>query len=71
VIDSGSTVELENDEEELYEHYRFVVDPGQTVLRIDKFLIDRLAKTSLTGFKSLLEMAMSWSIQKRLSQIIG
>ena len=46
MIEFGSAVELENDEEELYEHYRFVVDPGQTVLRIDKFLIDRLAKTS-------------------------
>jgi 23S rRNA pseudouridine1911/1915/1917 synthase len=46
VIESDSAIDLENDEEELYEHHRFVVDPGQAVLRIDKFLIDRLAKTS-------------------------
>lgn len=36
----------EQDEEELYEHHRFEVDPGQTVVRIDKFLIDRMPKTS-------------------------
>lgn len=32
--------------EELYEHYRFKADPGQEVLRIDKFLMDRLPNTS-------------------------
>ena len=36
----------EQDEEELFEHHRFIVDPGQTVVRIDKFLIDRMPKTS-------------------------
>jgi 23S rRNA pseudouridine1911/1915/1917 synthase len=34
------------DEEELFEHYRFKADPGQEVLRIDKFLLDRLPGTS-------------------------
>lgn len=29
-------------EEELYEHHRIVADPKQTLLRIDKFLMDRL-----------------------------
>ena len=29
-------------EEELYEHHRIVVDAGQELLRIDKFLMDRL-----------------------------
>jgi 23S rRNA pseudouridine1911/1915/1917 synthase len=38
--------EFENEEEELFEHYRFKVDPGQEVIRIDKFLIDRLPNTS-------------------------
>ncbi|MBM3164212.1 MAG: RluA family pseudouridine synthase [Bacteroidetes bacterium] len=36
----------EHDEEDLYEHHRFHVDPGQQILRIDKYLIDRLPKTS-------------------------
>ena len=36
--------EIENEDsgsEELFEHYRFTADPGQEVLRIDKFLMDR------------------------------
>ncbi len=32
----------ETEEVELYEHYNLIVDPGQTLLRIDKFLSDRL-----------------------------
>lgn len=32
----------ENEEKELYEHYRFDVDPGQEPLRIDKFLMSRI-----------------------------
>jgi len=35
-----------NGEDELFEHYNFIVDPGQEVLRIDKFLLDRLPNTS-------------------------
>lgn len=31
-----------DDSDELYEHYRIVVDKGQALLRIDKFLMDRL-----------------------------
>ncbi|MCM1005045.1 MAG: RluA family pseudouridine synthase [Prevotella sp.] len=31
---------------ERYEHYRFVADKGQTLLRIDKFLTERIQKTS-------------------------
>ena len=40
--------EKEADElrEELYEHYRFIADAGQEVLRIDKFLLDRIPNTS-------------------------
>ncbi len=38
--------ELDNDEEELFEHYRFKADPGQEITRIDKYLIDRLPNTS-------------------------
>lgn len=34
------------EEEELFEHYRFKADPGQEIVRIDKFLIDRLPNTS-------------------------
>lgn len=32
--------------EEMYEHFRFTVDPGQISIRIDKFLLDRMPNTS-------------------------
>jgi 23S rRNA pseudouridine1911/1915/1917 synthase len=38
--------ELESSEEDLYEHYRFKADPGQEIIRVDKFLLDRLPNTS-------------------------
>lgn len=38
--------ETENEEEELFEHYRFKADPGQEIVRIDKYLMDRLPNTS-------------------------
>ena len=36
----------EDENEELYEHYRLVADPKQSLLRIDKFLTDRLPNVS-------------------------
>ena len=36
----------EKSSEELFEHHRFVADPGQEVVRIDKFLLDRMPNTS-------------------------
>lgn len=39
--------DIDNSEnDELYEHHKFIADKGQEVLRIDKFLLDRLANTS-------------------------
>lgn len=35
-----------DDGRELYEHFRFEADRGQTMLRVDKFLVDRLQGTS-------------------------
>ncbi len=34
------------DNNELYEHFRFLADPGQHVLRVDKFLFSRMEGTS-------------------------
>jgi 23S rRNA pseudouridine1911/1915/1917 synthase len=34
------------DNEELYEHHKIVADKGQEVVRIDKFLMDRIPNTS-------------------------
>lgn len=38
--------DIEEEREELYEHYKFVADKGQEITRIDKFLVDRLPNTS-------------------------
>jgi 23S rRNA pseudouridine1911/1915/1917 synthase len=37
---------IENPEDELFEHYRFVADKGQELLRVDKFLVDRIPNVS-------------------------
>jgi len=39
-------------EPELYEHYRYVVDPGQSVLRIDKYLAARIENVSRTRLQT-------------------
>src|SRR5512133_758908 len=39
-------------QQELFEHYRFTADPGQSLLRIDKFLSDRLENSSRTRIQN-------------------
>lgn len=41
-----------NDEEELYEHYKFTADKGQEMIRVDKFLMVRIPNTSRTKVQS-------------------
>ena len=36
----------DQEEQELFEHFRFVADPGQKPLRVDKFLVDRIQNAS-------------------------
>jgi 23S rRNA pseudouridine1911/1915/1917 synthase len=45
----------DNDDGGLFEHFRFEVDPGQKVLRIDKFLVDHMASTSRNRIQSAAE----------------
>jgi 23S rRNA pseudouridine1911/1915/1917 synthase len=40
------------DQKELFEHYRFLVEPGQSLLRLDKYLFSRLEHTSRTRIQS-------------------
>ena len=40
------------EEQELYEHHRIVCDPGQSLLRLDRFLMDRLPNTSRTRIQA-------------------
>jgi len=46
VDDFGETDEDVLEEQPLYEHFRFVADRNQSLIRIDKFLIDRLMNVS-------------------------
>jgi len=48
-IDAGT------DSDELYEHYRIVVDKGQALLRIDKFLMDRLPNVSRNKLQNAIK----------------
>lgn len=43
------------EQEELYEHHRIVVDKGQSLLRVDKFLINRLQNTSRNRIQQAAE----------------
>lgn len=42
---------IDNDDD-LFEHHRVVVDKGQSMVRIDKFLFDKLEKTSRTRLQN-------------------
>lgn len=42
----------ENEEQELFEHFRIEVDPGQKPLRIDKFLVNRIENASRNKIQS-------------------
>lgn len=45
--DTQPVVIIDSDDgRELYEHFRFVADKGQALLRVDKFLVQRLEKSS-------------------------
>ncbi|SKC73374.1 RluA family pseudouridine synthase [Ohtaekwangia koreensis] len=43
---------LPDDDDELFEHHRIVADPKQSLLRIDKFLMDRLPNVTRTKIQS-------------------
>jgi 23S rRNA pseudouridine1911/1915/1917 synthase len=45
-LDTYDDTEAEEAGQELYEHFRFIVDKGQQLLRIDKFLTERLQNSS-------------------------
>jgi 23S rRNA pseudouridine1911/1915/1917 synthase len=40
------------EQQELYEHYRFKIDPGQALTRIDKFLFMKIESTSRTRIQN-------------------
>ncbi len=45
----------ENEEDELYEHYRIDVDKGQALMRVDKYLIHHLKNTSRNRIQNAID----------------
>jgi 23S rRNA pseudouridine1911/1915/1917 synthase len=48
----NSLAQEEASEDELFEHFRFIVDPGQSPLRLDRYLVDKMAGISRTRIQS-------------------
>ena len=44
--------EITGTEQEFYEHHRFTVDPGQDLLRVDKYLFSRISAVSRTRIQA-------------------
>jgi 23S rRNA pseudouridine1911/1915/1917 synthase len=55
-------------EEELFEHHRFKADPGQDLIRIDKFLIDRMANTSRNKIQIAAKNGNIYVNEKKVKQ---
>jgi len=48
-------LDLEQDEQELFEHLRIVADKGQAPLRLDKFLMNRVENTSRNRIQNAID----------------
>ncbi len=46
---------LEQEEQDLYEHFRIIVDKGQSLLRIEKFLMHRIENASRNRIQNAIE----------------
>ncbi len=53
LVGADSAVDGDDDGGELYEHFRFVADKGQELLRVDKFLVARLQNLPATACSRL------------------
>ena len=52
--DNTPDLESGQDSEDLFEHYRFLADPGQELMRMDLFLMDRVPNTSRTKLQAAM-----------------
>lgn len=50
--DFSGVDEIDEPDDDLFEHHRIVADPGQSLLRVDKFLIDRLSNVTRTKIQN-------------------
>src|SRR6478609_7259934 len=49
---SEESINDDEQDDELFEHHRIVADPKQSLLRIDKFLMDRLPNVTRTKIQN-------------------
>jgi 23S rRNA pseudouridine1911/1915/1917 synthase len=49
------TDSYEQDEQDLYEHFRIIVDKGQSLLRVDKFLMSRIENATRNRVQNAIE----------------
>ena len=50
--------ELEEDEEELYEHHRIVVEKGQDLVRLDKYLMMRMQNATRNKIQNGIDLGL-------------
>jgi 23S rRNA pseudouridine1911/1915/1917 synthase len=48
-------IELQEEEQSLYEHHRIVVDKGQVMLRIDKFIVNRIQNATRSKVQNAID----------------
>ena len=49
-------IEIPDEDQEMHEHFHFVVDPGQELMRIDKFLMHKIAHATRTRIQNAMEV---------------
>jgi len=54
VVEETQEQDNSSSEEELYEHHQFTVDPGQSPLRIDKYLMHKIQNASRTKLQAAM-----------------
>ena len=64
--DELDDVEPVGDEAQLYEHFRVVVDKGQEMMRVDKYLFDRLTNSHPEGCRCRLRDGERQGCEKQL-----
>ena len=59
-MDNNNDVTPEIEDEELFEHHRFVADKGQSLLRVDKFLMHLIANATRNKIQKAAEDGNIW-----------
>lgn len=57
VDEKDNTYEEMDDTDEWYEHYRIIVDKGQSSIRIDKFLMDRIQNATRSKIQNAIHVS--------------